>query len=71
MIGTITRVVFSRGFAFIRGQDDKLSRFMHVDGLADRAEFDQLEEGMIVEFDSVDGGKSGNGLRAVNVKIVK
>lgn len=70
--GTIKKLVKDRGFGFIAtGQGGKGGDiFFHVSAVADGA-FDNLEEGMNVEFDIVeDGGGRGKGPRAGNVRIV-
>jgi len=61
--GTITRLISSRGFGFIEGEDGK-EVFFHGSGLQD-AEFDSLKEGQAVEFDVESGPK---GPRAINIK---
>ena len=61
--GTITRLISSREFGFIEGEDGK-EVFFHRSGLQD-AEFDSLKEGQAVEFDVESGPK---GPRAINIK---
>jgi CspA family cold shock protein len=51
----------SKGFGFIRSDDDGQEIFVHATGL-----IDQIREGDKVTFDVVQGKK---GLNAVNVKL--
>jgi CspA family cold shock protein len=66
MRGTIKRIIRDRGFGFISAEDGK-EVFFHRSALAEE-NFDTLEEGADVEFDTEKGPK---GLRAVNVKTIK
>lgn len=73
MNGVITRVLTSRGYGFIKG-DDGISRWFHATSVMPAHAFDTMREGQPVEFDSikVSEGTEGtnNGLRAVRVKRV-
>lgn len=70
MTGTVVKIFFSRGFFFIKGEEDGLSRFVHVADVVPRVAFDTLHEGQRVEFTPVDEQvtEKGNGLRAIEVK---
>ena len=50
MTGTITRMLPSKGYCFIRGNEDRISRFGHARGFLDVADFDRAREGQGVEF---------------------
>lgn len=74
MIGTVITIIRGRGFCFIRGDDDGLSRFAHARDFVDQREFDTLSDGKSVSFIPMDFNNSGqlirgNGLRAVDVKV--
>ena len=64
MKGTIKRLIRERGFGFISAEDGT-EVFFHRSALQD-INFDTLEEGNGVEFDSESGDK---GPRAVNIKM--
>jgi len=71
MRGTITRIIPTKGYAFVRG-DDAISRFAHARSfLPDASAFDLVREGQAVEFDAVHDptGKQG-GARAVNLVVL-
>lgn len=63
----------NRGFGFVRGHEDGISRFMHCRDVKPRSTFDTMYEGQTVEFTPSDEGPKdkGDGLRAVNVSVVK
>jgi len=61
--GKIKKLIRDRSFGFISAEDGK-EIFFHRSSLAG-VDFDSLEEGSSVEFDTETGPK---GLRAVNVK---
>ena len=64
MKGKISRLIRDRGFGFIAAEDGK-DVFFHRSALVG-GDFDSLEEGTGVEFDSESGPK---GPRAVNVRV--
>ncbi len=66
MQGKLKRLIRDRGFGFI-GAEDGEEFFFHRSAL-EGVEFEALEEGDSVEFNSERGPK---GLRAVNVKVMK
>lgn len=68
MKGTVTRVLLSKGYGFIRGEDGK-SRFFHVTSVEPQRDFERMFEGQAVTFTAVKG-KAGNGEAAVNVCAV-
>jgi cold shock protein len=61
--GRIKKIIPDRGFGFVRA-DDGNEVFFHRTELT-LADFDQLEEGQVVEFDIVDSPK---GPRARNLR---
>jgi CspA family cold shock protein len=61
--GRIKKIIPDRGFGFVRA-DDGNEVFFHRTELT-LADFDQLEEGQVVEFDIVDSPK---GPRAQNLR---
>ena len=63
MKGKIAKLIRDRGFGFISGEDGK-EIFFHRTALVG-VDFNALEEGAEVEFDTESGPK---GLRATNVK---
>ncbi len=66
MRGTIKRIIRDRGFGFVNAENGK-EVFFHRSAL-EGENFDSLEEGADVEFETERGPK---GLRAVNMKTVK
>ncbi len=66
MKGTIKRLIRDRGFGFI-GAEDGEEFFFHRSAL-EGIDFEALEEGDSVEFNSERGPK---GLRAVNIRTIK
>jgi len=68
MRGVITAVVHSRGFAFVRGDEDHVSRFLHAKWVEPPIDFDTLFVGQPVEFKPDDNGIGGNRQRAMNVR---
>ena len=72
MNGTVIRVFLSKGFGFVRGDEDGTSRFMHVSDLQPIQAFDHLREGQRVTFTPIDGqhGGENRGPRAIDVHII-
>jgi len=71
MVGVVTDVMLSKGFAFIRGSDN-LSRFVYCRDVVPTGAFDTLHEGQKVEFTPAGElnktpGARNNGLRALEV----
>lgn len=64
--GTIKKLIRDRGFGFIRAEDGT-EIFFHRSAL-EGTDFDALEEGNDVEFNSERGPK---GPRAVNIRMIK
>ena len=73
MTGTIIRLVQNRGYAFVRGDDDNVSRFAHARSFSDPLAFDQAREGQAVAFDPITDtsnlARSG-GARAINIVLL-
>jgi cold shock CspA family protein len=75
MRGTIISILSSRdkGYCFIRGDDDSISRFAHARCFTNPRDFDQARPGQPVEFtpiihhDSID---KGGGTRAVDIVLL-
>jgi CspA family cold shock protein len=63
--GTIKKIIRDRGFGFISAEDGS-EIFFHRSAMQE-ADFDNLEEGSNVEFNSEKGPK---GPRAVDVKVI-
>lgn len=76
MTGEIVIALIDEGFGFIKGDDDKLSRFFHCKDVNPRIAFDYFQVGQKVTFNPIDMGKQnpamvkGNGLRAENVQPI-
>jgi len=73
MTGTITRLLPSKGYCFVRGNEDRISRFAHARSFRESTEFDQAREGQAVEFDPlVESGPDakGGGQRAINLVLL-
>ena len=68
MVGTVTRVFLTRGFAFVRGSDN-VDYFAHVDEMQKKENWEQMRAGRHVTFEPGTGGKSGNGLRALHIEL--
>jgi CspA family cold shock protein len=66
MKGTIKKLIRNRGFGFISAEDGK-EIFFHRSALAG-IDFEALEEGSSVEFDTESGPK---GPRAANIKMTE
>ena len=71
MIGTIITLMPNRGYGFVKGSEDRLSRFLHAKEVDPLEDFERLRVGSTVEFDPVEGGPAGNHLRAQNIKLIK
>lgn len=71
MTGTITKIILTRGFGFIVGDDDAEDYFLHVDEIHEDVRWEALHKGTRVEFEGkiVSKGK-GNQLRAINVRVI-
>lgn len=68
MTGTIVRLMRQKAFGFILGSDGR-ERFFHTSGLEQTTlRYDQLDEGMRVEFESIEAPK---GLRAIEVRVIE
>ena len=73
MTGVVIKVRLNKGYAFIRGVDDGLSRFVHAREVNPPCAFDTLHEGQAVTFTPVgelnsDPDAANNGLRAEDVQ---
>ena len=66
MLGTVKRINRERGFAFI-ARTPGADVFLHVSGMLDRAQFETMQEGEQVEYDTEDSEK---GVRAIRVRVV-
>lgn len=71
MTGVVIRVLLSRGFGFIRGDDDHTSRMFHASDCVPRSRWDFMREGLLVTFTPTSGGDKNNGLRATEVRVVE
>jgi cold shock CspA family protein len=74
MTGTITKVRLNKGYAFVRGADDGLPRFVYARDVVPVSAFDMLYEGRKVTFEpwgTIDMRPEApnNGLRALKVEI--
>ena len=75
MNGVIARVLLTKGFAFVRGED-RLQRFLHSKDVTPVADFDTLYEGQAVTFIPVvkldkSADAKNNGLKARDVQVVR
>lgn len=70
MRGTIIRLIPNKGFGFIRGDEDGISRFAHARAFT-ALDFDRAREGQAVEFTPVvdPEGKAG-GQRAMDIVLL-
>lgn len=64
MTGTVTRVFLTRGFAFVRGDEDGQDYFLQAEQLSVPWDGASVREGTRLEFEPREGGGKGNGLRA-------
>jgi len=73
MHGVILTIYPSKGYGFVRGEDDNMTRFVHARDCVPRGAFDRMYIGQRVEFEpTVDLTRpSTNNLRAVNVSPVE
>ena len=66
MEGTITRVIKTRGFAFVVGED-QVERFVHVDELREPERWEEMRQGVRVSFVPV---RTKKGDRASEVEFL-
>jgi len=71
MTGIVIRVIHSKGYAFVRGDEDGVSRYAHATWFIPELDFDTVREGQAVEFVPDDKGVQGNGKQAKQVRKVK
>lgn len=64
--GVVIKVITSKGFCFVRGEDDGISRFTHASWVLNKM-FDTLREGTVVEFTPENGDR---GPRAIDVRPI-
>lgn len=64
--GTITRVIKTRGFAFVT-EDDGTERFVHIDSLLNPEDWDSMKSGRRVSYVPI---QTARGLRALDVTYV-
>jgi cold shock CspA family protein len=64
--GIVMRIFITRGFGFLRGEDQQ-DRFFHIDDV--RGRWEDLRVGDVVDFIPTDSGGGGNRLRAVDVVV--
>lgn len=64
IVGTVTRVILTRGFGFIMG-DDGVERFMHAGQVHPSEEWEKMREGRRVSFVHLDTPK---GFRAGEIQ---
>lgn len=74
MTGVITQVRLSRGYAFVRGLNDNLSRFVYAKDVEPISAFDTMHEGQKVTFEpngvlDTKPDAKNNGLRALKVRV--
>jgi hypothetical protein len=69
MKGTIIRMIPNKGFCFVRGEEDGLTRFALARSFKPMVDFERAREGSAVEFTPVKITKDpkGNGLRAEDI----
>jgi len=65
MLGTVYKLIPSKGFGFIRDPEGR-ERFMHVSDCQPRHLFELLREGQTVEFTPMN---TKQGLRATEVRL--
>lgn len=73
MRGTIISIRSSRdkGYCFIRGDDDNISRFAHARCFTNPRDFDQAQEGQAVAFTPIiHEEKKAGGTRAVDIVLL-
>ncbi len=74
MIGVVIAVRLNQGFAFVRGTEDRLPRFICAKDLEPVAAFDTLHEGQKVTFEpagvlNTAPNARHNGLRGLKVRV--
>lgn len=68
MTGVVVRIFITKGYGFIRDEQD-VKRFFNANDMVVKSDFDNIREGINVEFMPAEGPPDkGNGLRAVEVK---
>lgn len=75
IVGVVHRIVADRGFAFLRGEEDKRQRFFNVRNVEPISDFDTLKVGQKVTFEPVgdpatDIRARNNGLKAGKVRCL-
>lgn len=69
MKGTVIQLPRNKGYGFLRGHGDGLTRFFEAKAVRPPIDFDYLSEGESVTFTPAEDPQGrGNGLRAVNVE---
>ena len=69
--GVVIRIIHNRGFGFIRGENDNVSRFFNAKWVKPEIDFDTMHEGQRVTFVPDNNGRAGNGAQALEVRKVK
>lgn len=74
MTGTITAVRLNNGYAFVRSDVDRQSRFIYAKDVIPPGAFDTMHEGQLVTFEpagelNTAPDAKNNGLRAVKVQV--
>lgn len=67
MTGIITRMLTTKGFGFVKGEDG-CEYFMHAKDIDIDQRWEQLEKGQRVTFTPVQNGTGGNKRRAMGAK---
>lgn len=67
--GVVIRVFPNKGYGFVRDINSSLTRFFHVNDFVDPIEFDQIHEGLKLQYKPMkeNGSRGHNGLKAIEV----
>jgi CspA family cold shock protein len=66
--GTIKKLVMDRGFGFIKPDTGGSDIFFHCSAMPQKSDFDELTEGLTVEFTEAEG--KDDRPKAENVRVV-
>jgi len=67
MTGTVARIILTRGFGFIVGDEDGEDYMLHVSELRESLQWESIRKGTRLSFTPRKIGGKGNSLRAIDV----
>ena len=70
MRGVVIRLLPNKGYGFVRDTDGR-TRFIHAKSFTIPGTFDMVQEGNTVDFVPVSDGHGRDGLRGIDIELVK